>query len=71
MSEKCLSGTYKQANLIRIPGYTRGGIRCLGGVSIPTNINLWIYKRWDLVPRRSKHPYKHGYLGIPEAGSCA
>jgi hypothetical protein len=29
---------------------------CLGGVSIPTNTDPWIYQRWDWVSRRSKHP---------------
>jgi hypothetical protein len=30
----------------------------------------WIFQRWDQVPRRNKHPYKHGPLDIPEVGSC-
>jgi hypothetical protein len=25
------------------PGYTRGEIRCLGGVNIPTNMDPWKY----------------------------
>ena len=36
-----------------------GGIRCLGGVSDPTNTDPRIYQMWDQVSRRSKHPYKH------------
>jgi hypothetical protein len=36
----------------RSPGYTRGGTRCLEGVSIPTNTVFWIYQRWDQVSRR-------------------
>jgi hypothetical protein len=32
-------------------------------------MDLWIYQKWDRVPRRSKHPYKHGPLDIPEVGS--
>jgi hypothetical protein len=44
-------------------------IRCLGGVNIPTNTDLWIYQRWDQVTKRSKHPYKHGPMDIPEVGS--
>jgi hypothetical protein len=51
------------------PEYTTGGIRCLGGVSIPTNTDPWIYQRRDQVRRRSKHPYKHRPLDIPEVGS--
>jgi hypothetical protein len=47
-------------------GYTKGGIKCIGGVNIPTNMEPWMYQRWDQVPRRSKHPYKHRPLGIPE-----
>jgi hypothetical protein len=36
----------------RISGYTRGGIRCLGGVIVivPTNTDPLIYQRWDQVP---------------------
>jgi hypothetical protein len=49
--------------------YKRGGIRCLGGVSIPTHTDPWIYQRWDQVFRRRKHPYKHRPLDIPEVGS--
>jgi hypothetical protein len=30
-----------------------------------------MYQRWDQVSRRSKHPYKHGSLDIPEVGSGA
>jgi hypothetical protein len=71
----------------RTTGYTRGGVRCQGGVSIPKhgpldipevgsgakeeNTDHWIYQRWEQVPRRSKHPYKHGPLDIPEVGSGA
>jgi hypothetical protein len=57
--------------LTQTPGYTRGGIRCIGGVSIPTNTDPWIYQRWDQVLRRSEHPYKHISLDIPEVGSGA
>jgi hypothetical protein len=35
------------------------------------NKDFWIYQRWDQVLRRSKHPYKHGSLGIPDVGSGA
>jgi hypothetical protein len=42
---------------------------CLGEVSISTNTNSWIYQRWEQVFRRSKHPYKHELLDIPEVGS--
>jgi hypothetical protein len=34
-------------------------------------MDLWIYQKWDQVPRRRKHPYKHGTLDIPEVGSGA
>jgi hypothetical protein len=27
------------------------------------------YQRWDQVPRRSEHHYKHGPLDMPEIGS--
>jgi hypothetical protein len=57
--------------LTRTPGHTGGGIRCLGGVSIPTNTDPRIYRRWDQVPRRSKYPNKHGPPDIPEVGSGA
>jgi hypothetical protein len=36
---------------------------------IPYKHKPWIYQRWDQVFRRSKHPYKHGPLDIPEVGS--
>jgi hypothetical protein len=36
-----------------------------------TNTDIWIYQRWDQVPRRSKYVYKHGPLDIPEVGSGA
>ena len=50
-------------------GYTRGGIRCLGGVSIPTNTDHMTNQRWDQVSGRSKHPYKHGPHDKPEVRS--
>jgi hypothetical protein len=56
---------YKQGPL----GFTRCGIRCLGGVSIHTNRGLWVYQRWDQVSGRNKYPYKQGPLGLPEVGS--
>jgi hypothetical protein len=52
------------------PGYTRGGIRWLGGVHIPTNTDPWTHQVWDQVPR-STHPYKHGPLDTPGVGSGA
>jgi hypothetical protein len=60
---------YKIKGLANTDGYTIGGIRCLGGVSIPKNTDPWIYQRCDQVSRRSKLPYKHGPLDIPEVGS--
>jgi hypothetical protein len=57
---------YKHGPMESIPDC---GIRCLGGVSIPTNTDPWIYQRWDQVSRRSKYPYKHRHLDIPEVGS--
>jgi hypothetical protein len=44
-------------------------------VGITSQINKWVntdprkYWRWDQVPRRSKHPYKHGPPEILEVGS--
>jgi hypothetical protein len=35
------------------------------------NMNLWKHQRWNQVPRRSKHPYKHGSLDIPQEESGA
>jgi hypothetical protein len=37
------------------------------GIGLYTD--LWIYQRWDQVPRGSKYPYKHGPLDIPDVGS--
>jgi hypothetical protein len=46
-------------------GHTRGKIRCLGGVNITTNTDLWTHQRWDQVPSRSKHPlYRHVTLTV-------
>jgi hypothetical protein len=46
-------------------------------VEITSQINKWVnteprmYRRWDQVPRRSKHPHKHRPPEILEVGSGA
>jgi hypothetical protein len=55
------SNTNHRMEQTQTSGYTWGEIRFLGGVSIPTNTDFWIYLRWDQVPGRSKHPQLLGH----------